>query len=367
MESLVSVGEFAHLRSVEDVIERLKVDIEHGLSAKQLEERANEFGLNKIPEASEISLWQMLWTQINSIVVYILIVGAVLLFAFQHIIDGVVIVFVILVNVCVGFFMEYKAVSATESLKSLVGQNAQVRRNGERRCVEASSLTLGDVIFLQSGDIAPADARIVYEANLQMVEAMLTGESHPVDKNTIASEETETPLAERKCMVFSGTQVVKGAATCVVTAIGKNCEIGKVGALLSDVKRTKTLLLERLDQFERILSAIIIIIALVTIGIASARGYAIDDAFSVAVGVAVAAIPEGLPACITATFAVGVSYMAKRHAIVKTLPAVETLGSVSVICSDKTGTLTTNQMVVEVMVCGANAQDQVKAATCGVL
>jgi P-type E1-E2 ATPase len=337
----------AHTMSAGQVAHELHTNLERGLTMQDYEAKYVEYGPNKIPEQIKVSWMEMLWAQINSMIIYILVIGAAISFAFHHILDGIVIIGVVIINVGLGFYMEIRAVNATDSLTSMMSPTATVVRDGEKITTETISLVPGDLILIQPGDIAPADARIVKQSNLQMMEAALTGESHATMKDATPQPNGAIGLADRKCMIFSGTQVIKGTATCIVTATGQNCEIGKISGLLADIKPAKTPLLRQLEKFGLILSIIIIAFAFGTFGIAVARGYSIGDSLSIAIGVAVAAIPEGLPSCITVTFAIGVRFMAEHHAIVKSLPAVETLGSVSVICSDKTGTLTMNKMSVQ--------------------
>jgi magnesium-transporting ATPase (P-type) len=337
----------AHTLTPDELTRELKTSVEQGLTLSAHESRLAEFGPNKIPEQKSATSLELLWEQINSMIIYILIIGAAISFAFDHLIDGIVIILVVVINVGLGFYMERRAISATDSLKNMMSPVAQVIRDGEKQTVETVTLVPGDIIVIQPGDIAPADARIVKQSNLQMMEAALTGESHATMKDIPACADASVGLADRKCMIFSGTQVIKGSATCIVIATAQNCEIGKISGLLADLKPAKTPLLQQLESFGMILSMVIIGFSFGTFGIAVARGYSIGDSLSIAIGVAVAAIPEGLPSCITVTFAIGVRFMATIHAIVKSLPAVETLGSVGVICSDKTGTLTENKMSVQ--------------------
>ena len=330
-----------------DIEIELDTSVDQGLTSDVHTERLEACGPNKIPEQPGATILDLLWVQINSMVIYILIVGAAISFGFNHLIDGAVIVGVVVINVGLGFYMERKAISSTDSLKKMMSLKASAIRDEQKTTVDAAVLVPGDIILLQPGDVVPADARIAKQSNLQVVEAALTGESHASEKDTEACLDRSVGLAERKCMVFFGTQVIKGTATCIVTATGAECEIGKISGLLAELKPEKTALLMQLDKFGTILSIVIIGFAFGTFGIGMARGYSVDESLNIAIGVAVAAIPEGLPSCITVTFAIGVNVMAGSNAIVKSLPAVETLGSVSVICSDKTGTLTENKMAVQ--------------------
>jgi len=332
---------------IEDIEDELVTSVEKGLTTATHLERLEACGPNKLPEQKGTTILELLWAQINSMVIYILIIGAAISFGFDHLIDGCVIVGVVVINVGLGFYMERRAISSTDSLKRMMSPLAVAIRDEEKVTVKAIDLVPGDIIIIQPGDVAPADARIVKQSNLHMVEAALTGESHACAKDVNACRDISVGLADRKCMVFSGTQVIKGTATCIVTGTGAECEIGKISGLLAGLKPAKTSLLVQLEKFGTILSLVIIGFAFGTFGIAMARGYSVDESLNIAIGVAVAAIPEGLPSCITVTFAIGVNVMAGSNAIVKSLPAVETLGSVSVICSDKTGTLTENKMAVQ--------------------
>ena len=360
-----AIADRAHVMSPADVLSGLETDGERGLTSTESVSRLELFGPNKIPEQQTTTAWERLWEQINSMIIYILIVGAAISFAFDHPIDGIVIIGVVVINVGLGYYMESQAVGATNALKNMMSAAALAIRDGEKENVDSLTLTPGDIILVQPGDVVPADARILKQSNLQVMEAALTGESHAIMKDVASNAEVTAGLADRKCIVFSGSQVLKGTATCVVIAIGADCEIGKISGLLSEIKPEKTPLLVQLERFGLILSLIIIGFSFGAFGIAVARGYNIDESLSIAIGVAVAAIPEGLPSCITVTFAKGVSFMAGRHAIVKSLPAVETLGSVSVICSDKTGTLTMNKMAVKSVVCPDTGVVEVSALALG--
>jgi P-type E1-E2 ATPase len=265
---------------------------------------------------------------------------------FHHYADAFVIIGVIVVNTVVGYYMEGKAENTTQRLKEMMSPTAMVLRDEERVIIQSVDLTMGDVFYLQPGDIVPADGRVIQAVDLTVLEAALTGESHAVLKVSPPVDPI-TPLAERTSMVYSGTQILKGTASCIVVATGSKCEIGKISGLLTEVVDLKTPLTLELERFGRLLSVAIVTVALAALGAAFGRGYSVDDSFAFAIGIAVAAIPEGLPSCVTITFAIGVYKMALKRAVVKSLPAVETLGSVSVICSDKTGTLTINKMTVK--------------------
>lgn len=229
----------------------------------------------------------------------------------------------------------------------MMNTSAVVLREGEKITIDAELLTFGDIIFLEAGNIVPADCRILDCFDLGIMEAALTGESHAILKESEVIESENLPLADRLNMVFSGTQVLKGTAKCIVVEIGDHCELGKINKMLKNVEVAKTPLVIQLEIFEKYLAATIISVASIAFGVAIARGYSAGDALSFSIGIAVAAIPEGLPSCVTIIFSIGIYFMAKQNAIIKSLPSVETLGNVSVICSDKTGTLTMNNMKVK--------------------
>jgi P-type E1-E2 ATPase len=335
-----------HAMDIEEVIYFLN-SYHKGLSQIEAASRLRVYGFNTLPERYGPSLWILLWEHFNSPLTYVLLVGAALSFGFSHLADGIVILGVIFVNIALGLWMEEKAQRTTKSLKEMLSRTACVRRDDARGIIEAKSLTKGDIFYLLAGDIVPADGRILTSFSLSVMESALTGEAEPILKSAEPCVDVHTPLAERSCMVYSGTKVMKGNAACLVTNIGAACEIGKIETLLETIENPKTPLVLELDRLGHKLAIFIIIITLLALGVAFARKYSTEESFSFAVGVAVAAIPEGLPSCVTITFAIGVQVMASHKAIVKSLPAAETLGSVSVICSDKTGTLTTNVMTLQ--------------------
>jgi magnesium-transporting ATPase (P-type) len=335
-----------HAIATDLVLEMLQSH-QKGLSQTEVTTRLREHGLNLLPARYGPTIWNHLFEQINSPLIYVLLVGAALSFGFSHLADGIVILGVIFVNITLGLWMEEKAQRTTKALTEMLSHTACVRRDDERMIIEAKTLTRGDIYYLQAGDIVPADGRILTSFSLSVMESALTGEAEPVMKSAEPCADIQTPLAERESMVYSGTKVMKGNAACVVTSIGVACEIGRIQTLLENIQNPKTPLVLELDRLGLKLAILILIVALLALGVAFAREYSAEESFSFAIGVAVAAIPEGLPSCVTITFAIGVRAMALQKAIVKSLPAAETLGSVCVICSDKTGTLTMNEMAVQ--------------------
>jgi magnesium-transporting ATPase (P-type) len=258
----------------------------------------------------------------------------------------VVILAVILINAAIGFIQEGRAEKSLEAIRAMLTREASVLRDGRRLTVPAESLAVGDVVLIEAGDRIPADLRLLRATNLRIEEAALTGESAPADKSADPVA-PDAALGDRASMAYSGTLVASGQGAGLVVATGAATELGRISAMVGDVESLTTPLLRQMDAFARRLTIVILALAAcVCVFAVMARGYEIEQAFMAAVGVAVAAIPEGLPAVMTITLAIGVRRMADRNAIIRRLPAVETLGAVSTICSDKTGTLTLNQMMV---------------------
>ena len=261
--------------------------------------------------------------------------------------DTGVIVGVVVINAIVGFLQEGKAEKALAAIRRMLSVKAAVVRAGRQLTIPAEELVPGDVVRVQSGDRVPADLRLLRVKNLRLDEASLTGESLPVEKQ-VEPVDAQAPLGDRSCMAYSGTFVTYGQGSGVVVATGDATELGRISELLSEVEQLETPLLRKIAAFGRWLSVVILVIAALTFVLGTLlRGYPPIEMFMAAVGLAVAAIPEGLPAIITITLAIGVQRMARRNAIIRVLPAVEALGSVTVICSDKTGTLTRNEMTVQ--------------------
>ena len=285
--------------------------------------------------------------QFHSVLIYVLLAAGVITALLGKWVDSSVIFGVVLINALIGFVQEGKAEQALAAIREMLSLEARVVRGGRRRVVQADDLVPGDVVILQAGDKLPADLRLIEAKSLRVQEAALTGESVPVDKSA-APVAPEATLGDRTSMAYAGTMVVHGQGLGVVTATGDATEIGRLGALLAEVQPLETPLLRQLAAFGRQLTVAILTLAALTFAFGLlVRSYTATEMFLAAVGFAVAAIPEGLPAIMTITLAIGVQSMARRHAIVRRLPAVEALGSVTVICSDKTGTLTRNEMTVQ--------------------
>ncbi|WP_226801680.1 HAD-IC family P-type ATPase [Alkalilimnicola sp. S0819] len=323
---------------------------EQGLGAEQADERLREHGANALPQGKSRGPLRRFLAQFNNLLLQVLLVAAVITASIGEYVDSVVILAVSLLNAVIGFIQEGKAERALGAIKNMLSPSASVLREGKRLTVPAAELVPGDVVLIESGDRVPADLRLLRVKGLQVQEAALTGESLPVDKQTAAVAE-DAALADRASMAYSGTLVSFGQATGVVVATGARTELGRISRMLSEVQSLETPLLRQIDALAlRLTIAVFGLAALVFLVAIWWHGYPLSDSFIAVVSLAVAGIPEGLPAILTITLAIGVQRMASRHAIVRRLPAVETLGSVSVICSDKTGTLTRNEMTLRSVV-----------------
>ncbi len=324
-----------------------------GLSVIEAEARLKIYGGNRLRPAKGKSALTRFLAQFNNVLIYVLLGSGLVTLLLGHWVDSGVIFGVVLINALIGFIQEGKAEEALNAIRQLLSHHATVKRDGQFITLPAEQLVPGDVVLLQSGDKVPADLRLFKSRELRIDEAMLTGESLPVDKNTHAVA-AQAVIGDRKCMAFSGTLVTYGQGQGVVVATGEKTEIGRISHLLREVPMLTTPLLRQMSTFGKWLSAAIGIVAAATFifGVV-VRGYPLGEMLLAAVGLAVAGIPEGLPAIMTITLAIGVQRMAKSHAIIRRLPAVETLGSVTVICSDKTGTLTRNEMTVQTVASSA--------------
>ncbi|MBI4439602.1 calcium-translocating P-type ATPase, SERCA-type [Candidatus Woesearchaeota archaeon] len=318
-----------------------------GLSQQEAEARLKQYGFNEIKEAKKISPWEIFLRQFKSIVIWILVAATIISAFLAEYVDAIVILVIIVLIAVLGFIQEYRAEKSIEALKRLASLKATVLRDGKKAEIDAKDVVPGDIIFLETGDKVPADARLIDELNLKTQEAALTGESTPVKKHTAALKDS-TILAERANMVYSSTIVVSGRARAVVTSTGMQTEIGRIATLIEEVKPEHTPLQKKMDSLGKWLGAITIAIALVVFfaGLIVHRASFLDMLL-VSVSLAVAAIPEGLPAVVTISLALGTQRMLRRNALIRNLPSVETLGSTTVICTDKTGTLTVNEMTVK--------------------
>ncbi|MDH5633711.1 MAG: cation-transporting P-type ATPase [Gammaproteobacteria bacterium] len=338
-----------HTQTTDEVLARLESTLE-GLSEDEAKRRLGAFGANRLPEPAQRNLLMRFLSHFHNILIYVLIGAAVITALLGHIVDTSVIVAVVIINAIIGFYQEGKAEKAMEAIRHMLALHASVMRDGHRQVIPGEELVPGDIVFLEAGDKLPADLRLIRAHGLQVQEAILTGESVAVEKHTKAVA-PDAPLGDRFCLGFSGTSVSSGQGTAVVIATGANTEIGRIGGLLARVQTLETPLVTQMAVFARWLTLFILAVsALMLIFGYTMLHYDFASLFMAVVGIAVSAIPEGLPAVLTITLAVGVKGMARQNAIVRRLPAIETLGSVSVICSDKTGTLTRNEMMVDTIV-----------------
>ncbi|MFC3682274.1 HAD-IC family P-type ATPase [Hydrogenophaga luteola] len=326
------------------VLERLDANLADGLDANEVLRRLAQHGPNRLPEPPRRPAWQRFALQFHNPLIYVLLAAGLATLLLGSLVDAGVILGVVLINALIGHIQEGKAEQALAAVRSMLAARATVQRGGERHQIDAGELVPGDIVWLEPGDRVPADLRLLQGRNLRTMEAALTGESAAVNKDAGAVAEG-APLGDRHGMAFSGTLVASGSGCGVVVATGGATEIGHIGQLVSEVQTLATPLTRRLDRFARQITAFILGVSVLTM----AWGYFVADmplfdVFLAVVGLAVAAIPEGMPAVVTIVLAIGTRVMARKKAIVRRLPAVESLGSVTVICSDKTGTLTRNEM-----------------------
>lgn len=339
-----------HAMPANEVKEKLNTDSATGLSYEEVNKRTGIYGKNEIPGGKKQSELKRFLLQFNNLLIYILITAAVITALMDHWIDTWVILLVVVVNAIIGYVQEGKAEKALAGIRNMLSPHAIVIREGKQKEIDAKNLVPGDVVQLKSGDKIPADVRILESKDFQVEESPLTGEAEAVEKNNKPVFE-DALLGDRTGMGFSGTMVVYGKAKAVVVETGAGTEIGKISQMMSNVQVITTPLLQQIEQFSKWLSFVILGI---TAGFFAfgyfLRDYPLTDLFLASIGLVVAAIPEGLPAIMTITLAIGVQQMARRKAIIRKLPSVETLGSVNVICSDKTGTLTRNEMTAKTVV-----------------
>ena len=342
-----------HAMPVDGVLAAQNTD-DKGLSGSEAERRLAEYGENRLPEPPRSGPISRFLSQFNNLLIYVLIGAAVITLLLGHLIDTGVILAVVVINAVIGFIQEGKAEQAMDAIRRMLAPMAAVVRDGQRHAVAGHELVPGDVVLLEAGDRVPADLRLLRTHGLMLQEAVLTGESVAVEKGTGPVDAT-APLGDRTGMAFSGTLVSSGQGRGVVVATGSNTQIGRISGMLAEVQTLTTPLLRQMSVFAKWLTGFILLFAfgILLFGV-FIRGMDITELFMAVVGLSVAAIPEGLPAILTVTLAIGVQAMARRNAIIRRLPAIETLGAVSVICSDKTGTLTRNEMMVATVATGTH-------------
>jgi magnesium-transporting ATPase (P-type) len=335
-----------HAMTADEVIKRINTDAKSGLDEGEVASRLKRYGSNRLPEGTKRGPFIRFLSQFNNILVYVLLGAGFTKMMLNLWLDAAIIFAVVILNSLLGFIQEGRAEKALGSIRNMLSAAARTVRGGETRMIAADQLVPGDVVLLESGDKVPADLRLAEVNNFRTEEAALTGESVPTDKTTEAVSANAT-VGDRECMAFSGTMVVSGRATGVVVATGSETELGRINQLLASVTALETPLLRQIKHFGYVITAVIGIVGLLVFAYGKwVKGMDFVEIFQAVVGIAVSVIPEGLPALITITLAIGVQRMAQRNAIIRRLPAVETLGSVSRICSDKTGTLTLMEMMV---------------------
>ena len=341
----------AYKDEVKKVLQDFNVDSKTGLTTEEVKKRQLEYGYNELKEKKKKTLFVMFLEQFKDFLVIILLIAAVVsiitgIIGDEGLTDGLIILAIVILNAVLGVSQEQKANDALNALKKMSSPNAKVIRDGKVQEISSLELTVGDVILLETGDYVAADLRLIESTNLRTDESALTGESTPVEKDASEVLDEDTVLAERENSCFMSTLVTYGKGKGIVTNVGMTTEIGKIATMLDDVKEGKTPLQKTIDEFAKILGIICIVVSVLVFGLGLLQNKEIHEIFLTSIALAVAAIPEGLTAVITVVLALGMQRMVKRHAIIKNLSTVETLGQATVICSDKTGTLTQNEMTV---------------------
>ncbi len=339
-----------HTLTIEQVLQELGTDPQKGLTLAQVEQRTAEFGPNQLHEGRVISPVALFMEQFTDFIVLTLIAAAIISGFLQEWVNAIAIVAIVILNAILGFIQEYRAERALAGLKQLAAPSAQVMRAGALQSIPSVDLVPGDLIFLRSGDLVPADARVIDAYVLKVEEAPLTGESSSVEKFAVDSLDEETSMGDRVNMAHAGTVVVQGRGRAVVTATGMQTQLGRIAGLVEEIEEEETPLQTRLDQVGRFIVYLTLVIVAIIFLFGILRGDRPVEMFLVAVSLAVAAVPEGLAAVVTIALALGMHRMVRRHALIRRLPAVETLGAATIICSDKTGTLTENELTVREVV-----------------
>ena len=349
-----------HTLSAAETAQRLESDLQSGLSANDAAKRLAQFGPNVLLEKAARSPWRMLFDQFSDFMIIVLIVAAIISGIVGDLGDTIAIVVIVILNAVIGFIQEYRAERAMAALKRMAEANAQVLRDGQTEMVHASALVPGDVVLLEAGNVVPADLRIAETARLKIDESALTGESVAVEKQTQALAIAEAPLGDKLCLAYKGTIVTYGRARGLVVGTGMHSELGKIAALLNESGESKTPMQKRLANLGKRLAIAALAICVLVFVVGVLRGEPLLLMFMTALSLAVAAIPSALPAVVTISLALGAHKMVKQNALIRRLPAVETLGSVTFICSDKTGTLTQNKMHVTALYAAGSLCDAVQ-------
>ena len=343
----------SHFIDINKIFSELNTDKVRGLTENDATAALEKYGTNKLNEKKKKSMLQRFWEQFKDVMIIILIAAAVISFGIaiaegnpKELFEPALILLIVILNAVMGVMQESKAEKALEALQSMSALHAKVIRDGKEQIIDAANLVPGDIIRLEAGDFIPADARLISCASLKAEEAALTGESVPAEKDALAIVDEKAPLGDRVNMIFSGCSVTYGTATAVVTSTGMNTEMGKIANLLNDESNEQTPLQKKLAQLGKYLGIVAIAACAIIFTVGVLNDLSIKEMFMTSESLAVSAIPEGLPAIVTVVLSIGVQRMVKKNAIIRRLPAVETLGAASVICSDKTGTLTQNKMTL---------------------
>lgn len=330
----------------EEVASELNTHIDKGITDEEAQKRLEKYGLNELKEEAKQSMLSKIIEQFKDFLIIILIIASIISYAVGEKVDAVVIIAIVIVNAALGIYQEGKAEKSLEALKKMAAPNAKVLRNGIVEVIPSSNIVPGDIVVLETGDIIPADLRLIESSNLKIEEASLTGESVPVEKHADITFDKDTALGDRINMAYSSTIVSYGRGKGIVVGTGHDTEIGKIATMIQNIEDENTPLQKKLDQLGKVLGIVVIAVCIVVFGVGLLYGTGILDMFMTSISLAVAAIPEGLAAIVTIVLALGMNRMVERNAIVKKLLSVETLGTTTYICSDKTGTLTQNEMTV---------------------
>ena len=341
----------------QQTIETLNSTLEIGLNKAEAQKRLEQHGPNELVESGKKSPWAIFFSQFKEVMVIVLIIAALVSAVLGEFTEVIVIMAIVVLNAILGFTQEYRAEQAMDALKKMAVPFVRVRREDHIKEISSTELVPGDVVLLEAGNLVPADCRVLESASLKVQEAALTGESEPVDKRIEPIPEDNLPLGDRTNMLFMGTMVTYGRGVAIVTETGMNTELGNIAGLLQDIEEDQTPLQRRLAALGKTLAWVALGIIVVVVVTGRFRGTDWETLFLTGISLAVAAIPESLPAVVTITLALGSQRLLKRNALIRKLPAVETLGSVTVICSDKTGTLTENRMTVTILDVAGNSQD----------
>ena len=344
-------------KTVEEVLQENGSDLNQGLTSEEASQRQEQYGLNELEDRGTKSPWKILWEQFTETMVVMLIISAVVTILLGEYKDAIAILVIVVLNALLGFTQEYRAEQAMAALKKMAVPKVRVRREGHIVELPAQQLVPGDIILLEAGNAVPADGSLVESINLRVQESVLTGESEPVEKNIEVIHKEHPALGDQHNRIFMGTVVTYGRGTAVITETGMQTELGKIAEMIQSVGGEATPLQRRLAQLGKTLAIVALMIVAVVIILGLLRGEDLRTMFLTAISMAVAAVPEGLPAVVTIALAVGAQRMLKRNSLIRKLPAVETLGSVTTICSDKTGTLTENRMTVTMVDVAGNRLD----------